>query len=616
MPQPIWDVNLAAMRQRNPLLTSALLASQNASIQYIAGQAADGSQLLGVRLQDGQAISLSNPQQPKFEAHNWAKTLGEKFHKGACVLLLGFGDGYYAEALHALANNDTLIWIVEPDMELLKMAMQVRDLSGLILSKRVRIISGLPPKEAALSLFQGEHADRLKAQGFQMALAPFVNHIYPQYVQTLTQELSLALQLEAVKFNTWEKHADVMFSNVIANLPAVLCGAPVTRLLSTAVGETAFVIAPGPSLEDALPQIKVHQDRVVFIAVDTAHRILLKHGIRADIVISIDFTELNEKHFDGVEDDGTCLVAFPAISPRIPAKYVGRTFFYDHVGVGDSAGANPLLDELRLGPLGRLISQGSTAHAAYHLARLMGCRPIVLIGNDLGFPGKRFYANGAMQNDLDQTEREKEPLLDVESNDGGMIQTNGLYKIYLEGFRELIQETQGVVFNASKNGAKIKGCPYRPLDEMIAEIKPASLEKAFIQNALKPNLMVQQKVLKEQLVQIAEECKNARIEIRKKEKKLDKINPNGPQFRNQIASFMKEFQHTFRQYKTAITLSLSLCPRSYFNVVNKKDDAGFGAQSSLEERRLAHQRHLDLFRDLSKALRRINSNINEVVRNL
>ncbi|MBZ0256134.1 hypothetical protein K8I31_08735, partial [bacterium] len=179
MPQPIWDVNLAAMRQRNPLLANALVTSQNTSKQYIAGQAADGSQLLGVRLQDGRAVSLSNPQQPKPEAHNWAKSLGEKFHKGACVLLLGLGDGYYAEALHTLSDNDTLIWIVEPDIDLLKMALQVRDLSGLILSKRVQILSALPPKEAALSLFQGEHADRLKSQGFQMALAPFVNHIYP-----------------------------------------------------------------------------------------------------------------------------------------------------------------------------------------------------------------------------------------------------------------------------------------------------------------------------------------------------------------------------------------------------------------------------------------------------
>ncbi|MDP8244259.1 MAG: DUF115 domain-containing protein [Candidatus Hinthialibacter antarcticus] len=617
MAQSFWEANLAAVRRRNPALADALIATPSTSEQYIAGQALNGALLIGVRLEDGRAVSLSDPQQPQAEAMKWAQALGAAFHKGACVVLLGFGDGYYAEALYEIADDDTIVWLIEPDLTLLRSALQVRDLSALLQSPRIHFVSGLPAQNAAQQLFVGDHADRIKAQGVKMASTAFANHLYPQYVKAFQEGFSLALQMEAVKFKTWEEHADLMFTNVIANLPAVVRGAPVNRLLSKAVGETALVIAPGPSLDEALPLIKEIQDRVLLIAVDTAHRIMLKHGIHADLVVSIDFTDLNEKHFEGISDPSTCLVAFPAIARGIPARYEGRAYYYDHAGVQDSAGANPLIQALdTLGPLGKLLSQGSTAHAAYHLARLMGCSPIVLVGNDLGFPNNRFYADGAMQNDLDQPERDAEPLLDVASNDGGTIKTNGLYKIYLDGFRDLIQETRGVVINTSSRGARIENCPYQTLQSIIERHAFRRIDKSFIQSALHPTLYGQRHALAKQVASIAKECRNARQDIRRSEKKLQRLNPNDERFRAQIAEFMKEFQQAFRRHKQAVTLGLSLCPRSYFSVVNKRDDAGFGANASLKERQLAHQRYLDLFADLSKTLRRISTELEGIGRQL
>lgn len=617
MAQPIWDENLTAVRRRNPSLAEALIAAPPSSDKYIIGQASNGSPLIGVYLEDGRAVSLSHAQQPQAEAQQWAQSLGEAFYKGACAVILGFGDGYFAEALHELSDANTVIWFIEPDLVLLRCALQMRDYTNLILSPRINLLAGLSAKDAAQRLFSGDHADRIKAQGAKMTSTAFATHLYPQYVQAFHDEFSLALQLEAVKFNTWEEHAEVMFSNVIANLPAVINGAPVNRLLSKAVGEMALVIAPGPSLDEALPAIKEIQHRVLLIAVDTAHRILLKHNIHADLVVSIDFTDLNKKHFEGIHDPSTCLIAFPAVASGIPKRYEKRAFFYDHSSVQDSAGANLLIEVLdTLGPLGKLHSQGSTAHAAYHLARVMGCRPIVLVGNDLGFPGQRFYAEGAMQNDLEQPERETEPLLDVPSNDGGSIKTNGLYKIYLDGFRDLIQETRGVVINTSQQGARIEGCPYQSLKDVIGQLSSNSLDKSFIQAALHPSLYWQRDALSHQIAEIAQQCKDARQDIRRNEKRLQRLNPNDVSFRAHIAEFMKVFQKAFRQHKTAITLSLSLCPRSYFSVVNKRDDAGFGANASLEEQRLAHQRYLDLFADLSKTLRRMATEMDETVKKL
>ena len=453
----VWRSNLNALTSRHPDLARRLDGVPITPDRFIAARSADGSPILGVKLDEQKTVALAHTSEPRREADEWAAGLGEVVLKGGHVLLFGFGSGYHALSLHGLSDSETVIWITEPDFALLKAAFHLMDFSVLISSSRIRFLAGLSEEETVQALFEGPNGHRMRSQGIRLAFTGISSQLYGDSIKRLSALVEETLQFEGLKFRTSEIQGKTILNNVLANLPLVLEGAPVLRLQGACPGVPVLVIGPGPSLDEAIPLIEASQNNTILIAVDTAHRILLQHGIESDLVVSLDFTELNARHFETVESDCALLVAFPGIDPAISHKYHGRSFFFDHAGSVEYApGATSFFNELTsLGPLGKLVSYGSTAHAACHLARMMGCSPIVLVGNDLAFPSDRWYAGGAMQNDLEQPDRETETLLDVPSNDGGTVKTSGLYKLYLDSFAELIRGTAGVVVNTSPLGARI-----------------------------------------------------------------------------------------------------------------------------------------------------------------
>ena len=363
-------------------------------------------------------------------------------------MLVGIGSGYHLQQLFKHSDSDTLIWLVEPETALMKAAFHAQDFRGLIQSKRVRWLVGMNPKQIIEQLFQGTDSNRIRARGIQMAVYQPVSSFYQNFIQALSHEVSQAIQFDSLKFNTEEVQGKELLRNSIDNLPAIVQGFSVSHLQSKTAGLPAWVIAPGPSLEQEIDDIRTNQDHAAIIAVDSAIRTLYKNGIQADIIVSIDFTELNIRHFDGFDDTSAILAAFVGIRSEITDQFINRTYFSLH-------SANRMIQSIpTLSNLGFIEAAGSTAHAAYLLARHLGCSPIVLVGNDLSFPNQKWYSAGTMQLELEQKDRESEPILEVESNSGCMVQTNALYKIYLDEMGKIIHRSGGNVLNTSYSGAR------------------------------------------------------------------------------------------------------------------------------------------------------------------
>jgi len=50
--------------------------------------------------------------------------------------------------------------------------------------------------------------------------------------------------------------------------------------------------------------------------------------------------------------------------------------------------------------MGQLPAGATVAHLAYYLGRYLGCDPVVLVGQDLGFTDGQYYAAGAAIHDV------------------------------------------------------------------------------------------------------------------------------------------------------------------------------------------------------------------------
>jgi hypothetical protein len=175
--------------------------------------------------------------------------------------------------------------------------------------------------------------------------------------------------------------------NSIRNIPGMLAGSDVRALTDAYSGVPAVVVAAGPSLDAAIEPLRDLQARALIIATDTALRPLLMNGIVPPLVVGLDPSTSNLRHFLALpECRDTWLVTESALDPRAVAAFENRTFWFRV----SNHHPWPFLNDEGL-DAGKLDVWGSVLTAAFQLACLAGCDPIVLAGADLAFTGGQPY---------------------------------------------------------------------------------------------------------------------------------------------------------------------------------------------------------------------------------
>ena len=229
----------------------------------------------------------------------------------------------------------------------------------------------------------------------------------------------------------------------------------VAELFGTRPGQEVFVIATGPSLEqhfETLRVIRSQAERPLFICVDTAFRPLLKHGIRPDVVVSID-QRISARHLPPEDTADITLVYMPMLDPLVLEDWQGTRHC--------SYSASPIYQSLRAQlPRGELYVGGSVIHPAADLAVKMGAAQITLFGADFAFPGDKTHA-GWSDGDLGpQLGAAKHWVLD---GHGQRIKTQLNFRSYLcELERFVAGHPQVRFYNSSRAGAMIAGTVFHP----------------------------------------------------------------------------------------------------------------------------------------------------------
>ncbi len=186
------------------------------------------------------------------------------------------------------------------------------------------------------------------------------------------------------------RFAPTYLTNVLRNLPAMGRGRDVRALNDVFSGVPAVIAAAGPSLDTAIDQLTTIGKRGVLIAADTALRPLLAAGIAPQFAVGVDPGHWNARHFHALPDcSRTWLVAESALDPGATEAFGDRTLWFR---VGDHQ-PWPWLKELDLN-VGHLSVWGSVLTAAFQVACLAGCDPIVIVGADLAYTGGRPYCRG------------------------------------------------------------------------------------------------------------------------------------------------------------------------------------------------------------------------------
>mgnify|MGYP003950465575 CR=1 FL=1 len=287
----------------------------------------------------------------------------------------------------------------------------------------------------------------------------------------------------------WSKNGIRNFAHVANNLM-------VGDLQTSFAGMPLIIVGAGPSLEKNIGLLKEAKGKAIILAVNRTLRSLQNAGIYPDFTIALEPRDVL------CQFEGIALENIPGI---LLATTVDRNL-YDLQARRFISYYNQLsLDGWMFGAADQqhdALSQGTVSHSAFSLGIRWGCNPIIFVGQDLSFPGGRYYhkdgADGGTEavynadadrwqlqgysQDLSDTLKGKEAKhfegTMVPGYHGGEVPTSLDFAKYRAWFEHTAEQMNGPVslFNCTEGGAFIGGMEHKPLAEVLSSLPDRGID--------------------------------------------------------------------------------------------------------------------------------------------
>jgi hypothetical protein len=447
--------------------------------------ARDGTHTVRIPAAAGTQVYLHSRYRPKQEAETWAQSV--KCDDRYVVIVSGFGLGHHIRALFDRLPEDALLLVAEPHLPLLKAAFTVSDLSDALGSGRLLLFTDLD---------RGALVDRLEPRSVLFtAGAGTLFAAHPASLQADVDGFHAAFQKLITEFVAFTRTGllTLMLNNVATcrnvanNLGRYATTAPLDLLHNAYAHLPAVLVAAGPSLQKnmhLLHELKGDKDgrgrKAVIIAVQTMLKPLLAAGIEPDFVTSLDYNTVSTRFFENLEESGSTgrvhLVA------EAKANWNVLDTFNGTMSLLHNDFAAKLLREASP-PRAGLKAGATVAHLSFYLAEYLGCNPIILTGQDLGFvdglyykPGTAIHETWSVElsrfNTLETKEwerivRSRSILRKIPDIHGHPMYTEEQFFVYLQQFERDFAASRHTVIDATEGGAKKQHVTEMPLRQAI-----------------------------------------------------------------------------------------------------------------------------------------------------
>jgi len=375
--------NLAVLSRRQPKLAQLLRANPAGRVRL--AQSRKGAPTAFYQRAAGDPVPLHSRYDPLLEAQ---KSIQDVDLTGAdYFIFMGFGLGYNLDALLARVSRETAhIFVVESDLEILRAAMAVRDLSSFLSLTHIHF--AWPPGGNELGEQWRQFFDPVTASksvyiinAASLVLDPKLFKSAAEIIQSKTLQIFTDI-------NTLVGMSTSFLHNFVANFPRA-CKAPgVDAFADKFPGVPAILVSAGPSLDRNIHELRTHQDNALIIAADAALKPLTAAGIEPHFVACGDPGYDALLHLKDVNAPTLHLVAEGTAYPESLAAFENRTIL-----CAFENSSLPGFSDL-LSSKGSLRAWGSVATMCLDFALRLGCNPILFIGQDLAFSDGRTYCSG------------------------------------------------------------------------------------------------------------------------------------------------------------------------------------------------------------------------------
>ncbi len=415
------------------------------------------------------------------------------------MVFFGIGNGIFYKLMLSNITEDEpkILVVIEPDLELLYIALNFTDFSQEIMDERFFIFykddCNFPDMYSVFS--RKDMKVFLRLYDLHIHL-PYYSDKYKDEILEVNKTCLRAIESVAIGAGNdvidsmmgWEHH--------ILNLPQMVRNITTTEFRAKAKNsELAIIVSTGPSLSKQLPLLKEIQDSVTIFCIDASMPILEQWGIKPDYVLTLEraietakFYETTSAEFQ--KDITAILVSI--VHPHLLAnshseqkiltmrRFGYCKYFklddYGYLGIGMSA-ANMALE------------------AIFH----SGFKRMVFIGQDLSYAedGKSHAQNHVYGEDEIKTGRADEIWLPKYGGDG-FVKSYIIWKLFLNYFENAIADVKGNMecINSTEGGARINGT----IEMSFADVVSKYVDKNFKKEKVKFELP-HEDVIKDRLIQ-------------------------------------------------------------------------------------------------------------------
>lgn len=303
------------------------------------------------------------------------------------VIILGFGFSYYVQSILKELREDTKIFIIEHNLEVLKKCFEKIELSDILSNDKVYIYHTSQTFEFNYDI----------EAAFKIGIVPeyeIINHKieyffyendYIKFVEVFKNEISNILMNTSTIFEfskMWHRNSYINmihFSNSIG----------INKIKNNYKEVPAIIVSAGPSLDKNIKYLKWVKNKAIIIAVGTSLKKLLNENIIPDFIMALDGGEPNWEHFKNMDYSKIPLIYEPMVHPNILKYHKGKKLVFVSQNIVGSWG------EHIFGEKGFLKMGGSVALSCYDFAVYIGANPIILMGQDLAYTGGRTHVSGS-----------------------------------------------------------------------------------------------------------------------------------------------------------------------------------------------------------------------------
>lgn len=393
---------------------------------------------------------LNNPREAIRQM--FQSTIKHQMTTNDIIINFGIGLGYLLDETYN--TYPSRIFIYEPDIKLLHFVLNNVDISEHLASKRVYISNDL---DELIRKLRESYITKDKVEIVYLKNYAIVKN---KELLELTQKVYETCKSKMVDVNTITKFSRKWLINTLKNINTINNSNvyKLSDLEGKFSGQTALILAAGPSLNENIEKIKANRDKYVIFAVNKVLRILNANGIVPDFAICLDASYINHT-LTGLEDfcsKTNCIMDLKSDSEILTKNFkrVFTTFAENDLVVKKLADYNPFIKTYESG--------GSATTMAFVAAVKLGFSKIIFSGLDLAFKDNVMYATGEEIERVSGTEIKVETvtknLTKIKSVTGGEVLTRDDYASFVQHFETLIRDLNySEVYNTTSFGAKIEG---------------------------------------------------------------------------------------------------------------------------------------------------------------